>query len=113
MLVWFGFWVWDALVGSLGRSCVRCGLEHLPTLQRRQRWVSRFRNVEPGDDVLVVDDDVPESKWCLSKVTETFPSRDGLVRKVSLRTGGTVLYRPVHKLLLLLPSTDLDLGLAS
>ena len=84
--------------------------EYLPTLQRRQKWVTRSRNVEPGDVVLVVDEDVPRGHWRLGKVMRTFPGGDGLVRKVSVRTSGTVLTRPVHKLIVLLQAADLDLS---
>ena len=84
--------------------------EYLPTLQRRQRWVAKSRNVEQGDVVLLIDEDVPRGHWRMGKVTQTFPSSDGLVRKVSLRTGGTVLTRPVHKLIVLLPTADRELS---
>ena len=81
--------------------------EYLPTLQQRQRWVHRSRNVEPGDVVLIADEEVPRGHWALGRVLETYPSRDGLVRKVRLRTGGTVLTRPVHKLIVLLSDSAL------
>ncbi|XP_043205783.1 uncharacterized protein LOC122372549 [Amphibalanus amphitrite] len=81
--------------------------DYLPTLQRRQRWVHRSRNVEPGDVVLIADEEVPRGHWALGRVLETYPSRDGLVRKVRLRTGGTVLTRPVHKLIVLLSDSAL------
>lgn len=77
--------------------------EYLPTLQRRQKWVSKTRNVRQGDVVLMVEDDVPRGHWRLGRVTEVFPGRDGLIRKVLVKTSSTALMRPVHKLIVLLP----------
>ena len=67
------------------------------------------------DDVVIIkDDNLPRNQWRLARVVQTYPSDDGLVRKVKLvvadpsldrrgsRTPTPVfLDRPVQKLVLL------------
>jgi hypothetical protein len=47
------------------------------------------------------DDDVSRGQWPMARVVETHPSKDGLVRSVSLYSKGSVFKRPVHKTVLL------------
>ena len=55
--------------------------------------------------VLLTDDDLPRSSWKLARVIDTYPGKDGRVRKVKLKLGqGHDLERPVHKLIVLVPS---------
>jgi len=71
------------------------------------------------DDVVIVkDDSLPRNRWPLARVVQTYPSDDGLVRKVKVlvadpsldkdgrRSKASVLLdRPVHKLVLFTPCT--------
>lgn len=88
--------------------------EYVQNLQARQKWVKPSPNLCVGDIVLIVDESLPRSQWRMGKVTETFASDDGLVRKVRLMVGSrsldnkgcrkeslSFLDRPVHKLILL------------
>jgi len=77
--------------------------EYLPTLQLRQKWINVSRNLEIGDIVIIMDDNVPRNSWSLGRVIETFSGADGLVRSVKLVTKSSTLTRPVHKLCLLEP----------
>ena len=80
--------------------------EYLQHLQSRQKWNDTQRNVQTGDIVLIADTDLPRCNWKLAMVSHTYPSRDGLIRKVRLHLGqGQELDRPIHKLVLLLPSS--------
>ena len=67
--------------------------EYLPLLQRRQKWLQPQRNLKVGDLVLVCDEH--------AIVEETFPDRDGTVRRVRVRTASTEYLRDVRKLCLL------------
>lgn len=79
--------------------------EYLQNLQQRQKWNNPRRNVLINDIVLLVDDDKPHSQWRLARVTHTFPSRDGLTRKVRVHPGeGQDLDRPIQKLVVLVPA---------
>ncbi len=90
--------------------------EFLHALQERQKWVSSRRNMQIGDIVLVKDDNTPCNQWQLARVTEAQRGNDGLVRKVNLAIGDrqltasgkrtkamSILERPIHKLVLLVP----------
>ncbi|XP_070195581.1 uncharacterized protein [Littorina saxatilis] len=89
--------------------------EYLQTLQTRNTWQKAQRNICVGDIVLLQDDGICRADWKVAKVVETFPSDDGLVRKVRLLMATselnnhgqplhkrTYLDRPAHKLVVLL-----------
>ena len=59
------------------------------------------RNLQVDDMVLMKDDGVPRGQWPMARVVETHPSKDGLVRSVSLFAKGSTFKRPVHKTVLL------------
>ena len=89
--------------------------EYLNSLQPRQKWTRQRRNMQPGDLVLVSEENIPRNCWRLARVEEAYSDQDGLVRKVkivvsdsSLNPRGervrskTTLERPVQKLVLLM-----------
>jgi hypothetical protein len=81
--------------------------EYLHHLQSRQKWISPQRNVQPGDIVLLAETSEPRCEWKLALVKAAYLSKDGLVRKVQLHLGsGQLLDRPVHKLVLLIPTNN-------
>ena len=57
--------------------------------------------------MLVIDRNVPRGQWLMGRVERVFPSSDNLVRKVAVRTASSLLVRPIHKLVVILPNTDL------
>lgn len=75
--------------------------EYIVVLQQRQKWIRPERNLDSGDIVLIVDEDLPRNRWILGKVIETYPGRDNLVRSVKIKTQTGSLTRPVTKLCLL------------
>jgi len=79
--------------------------EYLPTLQLRQKWLRPKRNLQNGDVVLIMDENIPRKTWPLGRIIQTFPGKDGLVRAVRVKTSWTILTRPITKLCLL-ESTD-------
>lgn len=93
--------------------------EYLQELQLRQKWTKPQQNLGVGDVVILKDEDMIRGHWRLARVIETFPSSDGLIRKVKLIIGdstlndkgqrtakSTILERPIHKLTLLLKNND-------
>ena len=91
--------------------------EFLQSLQSRNKWMYPRRNLSVGDVVLSKEDEGPRNQWPLARVVQVFPSEDGFVRKVKIvkADGGldnlgrrqkppTFLDRPIHKLVLLVPS---------
>ena len=87
--------------------------EYLQYLQLRSKWQRERRELRVGDLVLLTDSGAPRNDWRRGIVAEVFVSKDGFVRSVRLRMGkredstDSVLVRPVHKLVLLLPSEEL------
>ena len=75
--------------------------EYLPTLHERQKWSRPQRNVQVGDVILVVDNDLPRNKWLFGRIIETYPGKDQLVRAAKVKTRSATLMRPVQKLCLL------------
>ena len=52
--------------------------------------------------VLVVDERCPRSSWPLGRIVNVHESRhDGLVRSVTVKTGASLLERPIDKTVLL------------
>jgi len=97
------------------------GGDRIMSLQPRQKWIATRRNLHVDDIVVVKDDNSPRNCWKIARVEETYPDDDGLVRKVRHKiadgnlddNGGpkgpkTSLYRPVQKLVLLLPCEECE-----
>ena len=54
------------------------------------------RSFAVGDIVLVVDERCPRSSWPLGRIVNVHESHhDGLVRSVTLKTGASLLERPI------------------
>ena len=81
--------------------------EYLHLLQRRQKWLTPQRNLCVGDLVLLVDENAHRNIWPKGVIEEVFPDRDGMVRRVRVRTGKQKIFtRDVRKLCLLECETD-------
>ena len=106
---------WRRVQYMLNQFWTRWRKEFLQTLQSRQKWVTPKRNLEIGDIIIVRDENIPRNQWSLGRIESVMPSKDGLVRSVSVRIADDhidkngkrtskqiELQRPVHKLVLLL-----------
>jgi hypothetical protein len=90
--------------------------EFVTKLQERKKWTQKRRNLEIGDVVLLMNESLPRCQWKLGRITEVFPGKDGLVRKVKLIVGDPsydgksrkvkTFERPIHKLVLLLENSN-------
>ncbi|XP_059829970.1 plectin-like [Hypanus sabinus] len=82
--------------------------KYLPSLQQRRKWTEPRRNLQVGDLVLLRDKQVARNSWPTARITATFPSEDGHVRKIELKTtdqGDVKIYQgPVTEVILLLPN---------
>ncbi|XP_059804621.1 uncharacterized protein LOC132380088 [Hypanus sabinus] len=82
--------------------------KYLPLLQQRQKWTEPRRNLQVEDLVLLRDKQVARNSWPTARITATFPSEDGHVRKIELKTtdqGDVKIYQgPVTEVILLLPN---------
>ena len=80
--------------------------EYLPALQRRPKWVKLRRNVQPGDLVLIAEDNMVRNRWRLGRVVEVFTGQDGGVRSARIKTANGVFHRPITKICLLEEASD-------
>ncbi|XP_059815405.1 uncharacterized protein LOC132387047 [Hypanus sabinus] len=82
--------------------------KYLPLLQQRQKWTEPRRNLQVEDLVLLRDKQAARNSWPTARITATFPSEDGHVRKIELKTtdqGDVKIYQgPVTEVILLLPN---------
>ena len=83
--------------------------EYLCYLQLRHKWTKRVRDMKVGDVVLVQDDNASRNDWKKGLIIKTQASKDGQVRQARLKINAgrgeaSELTRPIHKLVLLLPS---------
>jgi len=85
----------------------RWSKEYLQSLQVRNKWTRQCRNCTEGDVVLLKDGNTCRNQWSLAKVLTTCPHDQHRVRSVTVRTSkGSLLDRPINKLVLLLESTE-------
>ncbi|XP_067250257.1 uncharacterized protein [Chanodichthys erythropterus] len=59
--------------------------EYLATLQNRRKWQNESSNLQVGDVVLLKNIQAKRNDWPMGIVLETFPGRDGKVRKVEVK----------------------------
>jgi len=75
--------------------------EYLPTLSKRAKRAHPKRNLKVNDLCLLRDESLARGHWPLARITRTFPSTDGLVRSVEVRTKTGLYRRPITKVCLL------------
>ena len=75
--------------------------EYLPSLTDRKKWTINSRNLEIGDLVILVSKNLARSAWSTGRVTETYPSVDGAVRSVKVKTPSKEFVGPTASLCLL------------
>lgn len=70
-------------------------------------WRTATRDLQPGDVVLLKESQSPRNEWPMGLVTAAFPSSDGKVRKVEIKTASQdkvkTFFRPITEVVLLLP----------
>jgi hypothetical protein len=67
-------------------------------IQQRQRWQNTTPILQPGDQVLVKDDNTTPLQWHIAVITDTHPGKDNSVRVVTLQTPKGILKRPITKI---------------
>jgi hypothetical protein len=76
--------------------------EYIATLRNLQHKFKKRNSLVPVKDdiVLVFEEKAPRHTWCLGRITEIIPSRDGQVRGAKVFIGKTrqIIERPINKL---------------
>lgn len=82
--------------------------EYLSTLQSRRKWLSKQSNLKEGDVVLLKDKQARRNEWSMGRIMKTYPSKDGLLRKVEVKVTShhplRTYLRPISEMVLLLES---------
>ena len=91
-----------------------------PSLVIQQKWHVEKRDVKINDVVMIQDANMLRGKFRMGIITNTFPSKDGRIRRVSMsyknnkegsaytRTKYTTVERAVHKLIVIVPSDEIQ-----
>lgn len=79
----------------------RWKMEYLTTLQERQKWFRKQRELRVGDLVITEVESTPRTYWPLGLIEEVTADGDGLVRTVSIKTSSGVCKRDIRKVYLL------------
>lgn len=76
---------------------------YVSSLVPTRKWLSKGKLPIRLGQVVQIRDDKPLSRgtWRLGRIVKLHPSRDGLIRSVSLRCGKGIIHRPLIKLALL------------
>jgi len=72
--------------------------DYIQGLQQLQRWQTTTPNLQPGDLVLVKDDNTTPLQWPTAVITDTHPGKDNSVRVVNLQTPKGTFKRPITKI---------------
>ena len=88
--------------------------EYVSLISKRQKWLNPRRNIQKGDIVLIVDDQLHRNQWLLGIVVNVDKDKNDLVRHAKIKVGNrnlndngipqtptTFLQRPVQKLILI------------
>ncbi|XP_055604331.1 uncharacterized protein LOC129752582 [Uranotaenia lowii] len=78
----------------------RWHINYLTQLQNRTK-LDQAKNIEPGQVVVVRDENLPPQRWILGRIVETFPGPDGIVRVADIRTQDGIIRRSISRLCML------------
>ncbi|XP_075150364.1 uncharacterized protein LOC142224476 [Haematobia irritans] len=71
---------WLKLKAIHHQFSVRWKQDYLKSLQKRYKWKNSLPNLKNGDMVIVMDDLLPPSEWCLGRIEKTYMGSDSNVR---------------------------------
>lgn len=81
----------------------RWSTEYVSQMQQRAKWKTAMCNteIEVGRLALIRDETLPPLKWRTGRICKLYPSSDGLVRMVSLKTAGGLIQLSLPKIYIL------------
>ncbi|GFW33159.1 integrase catalytic domain-containing protein [Trichonephila clavipes] len=74
---------------------------YLSELQQRNKWQFKKQNVNVGDLVVLIEDNMPTFKWPLGRITEIYSGSDALIRVVKVKTQFGEYKRAISRVCLL------------
>ena len=88
---------WKQLQAFTNQFWDRWTKEYLPSQTTRSKWFIERDNIKVGELVLLLEKRSDRGKWPIGRVTNVFPSDDGLVRKIEVQTKHGSYIRPIVK----------------
>ncbi|XP_075163644.1 uncharacterized protein LOC142236255 [Haematobia irritans] len=92
---------WQRLKTLQMQFAKRWKSEYLLELQRRYKWKTVQKNLKENDFVIVKEDNLPPTEWCLGRVIKVFSGTDSKIRVAEIRTKNGTVVRPLVKLCIL------------
>ncbi|XP_038107028.1 uncharacterized protein LOC119766511 [Culex quinquefasciatus] len=89
---------WQRIQRHVDEIWARWRDEYVATLQPRNKWQTVQQNLDPGQLVLIKNENTPPAAWELARIVAAHPDPYGVVRNVTVRRGEKEYQRPVHKL---------------
>ena len=89
---------WQMYQQQVQQFWQRWSTDYLQRLQQRHRWLKATSNLQPGDLVLVKEDNTTLLQWPTALIHETHPGKDGIVRVVTIKTSKGLYKRPTSKI---------------
>ncbi|XP_070526495.1 uncharacterized protein [Cardiocondyla obscurior] len=80
----------------------RWSKEYLPSLNIRQKWPNKGKNLKIGMLCLIKGETTSPGKWPLARIIAVYPGKNNQVRVVTLKTATSTFDRPVVKIVPLL-----------
>jgi hypothetical protein len=75
--------------------------DYLLSQDVRKKWRTPSHENLKYKIVLIRDDNLSRNEWKLGRIIETFPSKDGFIRSVLVKTPTSTLRRPIQRIALL------------
>ncbi|XP_055715552.1 uncharacterized protein LOC129809615 [Phlebotomus papatasi] len=92
--------VWRQLDQIRQHFWSRWSREILTNMQVRSKWQFPQENVNIGDLVLLIEDNLPPLAWITGRITETHQGKDGKIRVVNVQTSSGNYMRAITKIAL-------------
>jgi len=89
---------WQTYQQQLQQFWQRWSSDYLRSLQQHQCWQRTSPNLQPGDLVLLREDNATPLQWPTAVIKETHPRKDGIIRVVTIRTPKGVIKRSIIKI---------------
>jgi hypothetical protein len=93
--------LWRKRQAVLNSFWKRWKKDYLLSQNLRKKWNTPSNQDLLGRCVLINDDSMSRNTWKMGRIIETYPSKDGLIRTVLVKTSTSKLRRPIQKLSLL------------
>lgn len=80
--------------------------EYILTIMKRNKWFKVTTNFKEDDIVLIKNENTPPTIWPIGRIVKVYPGDDNNVRIVDVLFQGSVLTRPITKLIKLPTEED-------